>query len=102
MASYLDKINQEKMSTESGKIAFCLELLKRYPKLGYELHKDIHGKGIALYDDYSLRECNDAFVYEISRPVEFKPNRYLVKYVMVDLDWETSRQMLDAQPWLYI
>ena len=102
MASYQDKINQRKMSTESGRIAFAIELLHRIPKLRFELYKDIRGHGIPLFDDVSLRSCHDAFLYEISKPVEYKANRYLVKYVHMDMSWEDTKRMLDAQPWMYI
>lgn len=105
MASYLNKINQKKMTTESGKIAYCIELIKRY---GYDLLRDerdiinFTDDPIELFDDISIRSLRDAFIYEVSKPVLYKSNRYWCKYVQVGLDWEGTKKMLDAQPWFYL
>ena len=94
MASYQDKINQRKMSTESGRIAFAIDLMNRLPyKDRIELHDDLYGIGIPLYEDIWVRRCKDAAVYEVAYGNSNK-------YVPMFLTWEEMKMVLDAQPWL--
>lgn len=105
MASYQDKLNQRLMETESGKIAWCIRFIESgvpgmYFKEDY--YEDLRDGEIKLFDDISLRQSSDCLIYEIYRPVEFKANRYLCKYVQQRMSYEWYVTMLDAQPWQYI
>ena len=94
MASYQDKINQRKMSTESGKIAFAIDLMERLPfRDRRDLINDLHGTGVPLFDDVSVRRCKDALVYEVS-------NANSLKYIPLFLTWDEMKDVLDAQPWM--
>lgn len=94
MASYQDKINQRKMSTESGRIAFAIDLMERLPYRDRRgLHDDLRGAGVPLFDNVSVRRCKDASVYEIS-------NAGCTKYVPDYLTWDEMKDVLDAQPWI--
>ena len=105
MASYKDKINQKRMATESGKIAWAIEFIERGGtfrfRKDWQLALNTHNV-VELFDDICMRACQDCFAYEIFKPVEFKPNRYLCKYVQTGMHYEDCVKMLDAQPWLYI
>ena len=94
MASYRDKVNQKKMETESGKIAFAIELLERDYKMKYEARKHT----IALYDNYALsREGLLSWcVYKVGDFDDW------YKIVPMDVDWEVCKSVLEAQPWKYL
>lgn len=100
MASYRDKKNQEKMSTESGKIAWCIEWLQnlKYDEFD-EYFRDY--KELALYDDVSIWPARDAAVWTVCKPVKYKGNRFWFKYVPQWLTWKQTKNVLDAQPWQY-
>ena len=105
MASYSDKINQKRMSTESGKIAWCIWFIESDGKFGFK--KDIllalrKSEEIPLFDNVFLRKSKSEFIYIISKPVDYKPNRYLCKYVQQNMIYDECVAMLDAQPWQYI
>ena len=100
MASYRDKINQRKLSTESGRIAFAIELLDK----NYKIRKDwreelLKHKSIEIYDGIYVYE--DHNVWWIWKPVDYKPNRSYTKIVPVYESFEVMRDVLDAQPWQY-
>lgn len=100
MASYQDKINQKRMSTESGKIAWCIDFMQ-HPPLNFnnDYYEELRN-GIDLFDDISVYE--DGFVYVVWRPVHSKGNRYLNKYLQISMSYDQMVKMLDAQPWQYI
>ena len=98
--SYRAKINEQKLSTESGKIAFAIDLLERMHELRNERWDAELGNDTPLYDGIVIR--GSGFVWEVWKPVECKPNRYYVKYVQQWLTYDGAKKMLDAQPWQYI
>ena len=105
MASYRDKTNQKKMSTESGKIAWCIQFIESSEMFRFK--KDIllalrKSEEIPLFDNVYLRMSKSEFIYIISKPVDCKPNRYLCKYVQQYMLYDACVAMLDAQPWQYI
>ena len=104
MASYRDKINQKQMETESGKIAWSIIFIERESwSLMKEEYRNLRTGGIIdLFDGYSLWESKDCGVYVISKPVEYKGNRYWRKYVQQGMYYDEMVRMLDAQPWDYI
>lgn len=100
MASYQDKINQKRMSTESGKIAWCINYIQHPPlEFKNDYYKELKN-GINLFDDVSVFETT--YVYVISRPVRDKANRYLFKYLQIGMSYDQMVEMLDAQPWQYM
>lgn len=105
MASYRDKINQKQMSTESGKIAWCIQFIEsggsfRFRK-DWQLALRKH-ESIVLFDDVYMRQSNGEFLYVIIKSVDYKPNRYLCKYVQTGMFYDQYVNMLEAQPWQYI
>jgi hypothetical protein len=100
MASYRDKINQRKLSTESGRIAFAIELLEHNYKICKDWRKDLsEHKPVEIYDGIYIYK--DTYVWVISTPVDYKPNRYYVEVVPIFSNHEVMRDVLDAQPWQY-
>ena len=91
MASYRDKINKEKMKTESGKIAFSIELLERDYKMTSEARKHT----IALYDNYALsREGILSWcVYKVTDAEDY------YKIVPSECGYDECRSILEAQSW---
>ena len=54
MSSYRDKINEEKLGTFEGKIAWSIEYLESHPKMMLEAMRDMqkkHTKEIELFDN---------------------------------------------------
>lgn len=100
MASYRDKINQRKLSTESGRIAFAIELLENNYKICKDWRKDLaEHKPVEIYDGIYIYK--DTYVWVIYKPVDYKPNRYYEKVVPILSNYEVMRDVLDAQPWQY-
>ena len=95
MASYRDKENQKKMATESGKIAFALELMDRYPDL-----KPKFGVTVDLYDGYSAVE--DTFIWIVYKHNSMGDCWYKVVPRNSYLWFEVMRDVLSAQPWQYL
>ena len=98
MASYLDKQNQKKMATESGKIAFALELMDRYPDL-----KPKFGVTVELYDGYSAVE--DTWVWVIYKHNGLGDCWYKVvpnHEGSMALWFESTKGVLEHQPWVYL
>lgn len=94
MASYRDKINQKKMETESGKIAFYIEELERDYKKVSEAKKHT----IKLFDNYALsREGILSWcVYRVTDAED------CYKIVPTDCGYEECRSILEAQSWRYL
>lgn len=102
MASYRDKINQKKMATESGKIAWCIQFIEHPPlEFKTDYYDDLLDGDIPLFDDFLL-STGPIMIYIIYRPVEYKANRYYAKYVQQGMNYNQMVKMLDAQPWQYI
>ena len=100
MASYRNKINQKKLSTESGRIAFAIELLENNYKIRKDWRKELaEHKSIEIYGGIYVYE--DTYAWIISKPVDYKPNRYYVKVVPIFSSYDVIRDVLDAQPWQY-
>ena len=121
MASYREKLNQKQMETESGKIAWCIVWIEGH----WNWKKDLIFNGsidlfdgkyariYKLYDEnnptlteeiecnytYTLYKSGEAGVYKIIRDDRYSS---WVKYVPSDNDWETCKNVLDAQPWRYL
>lgn len=97
MASYRDKINQEKMETESGKIAFSIELMKRIRGLMPK-----RGDDVDIFDD-------EMFSYSLERDTmawyAYRSDHYgetWVKVLPVYSTYEIHVNVLEAQPWVLI
>ena len=105
MASYRDKINQKQMSTESGKIAWAIEYIHRCGSFRFKkdwlLTLNKH-EGLQLFDNVSVYRSKSEFIYVIVKPVDYKPNRYLCKYIQTNMTYDQMVKMLDAQPWDYV
>ena len=100
MASYREKTNQKKLSTESGKIAWAINWIETHPDLKYDVMTA--DEETELYDGVSIWHSHDCSVWVVAKVVPYKANRYWAKYVQSGLFWEEAKTMLDAQPWLYI
>lgn len=95
MASYRDKINQEKMETESGKIAFSIELMKHirglFPK---------RGDRVDIFDSekfhYSVER--DSLAWYVYLDNDYGETSY--KVLPVFSNYETLVDVLEAQPWI--
>lgn len=100
MASYRDKINQKCMSTESGKIAWCINFMQHPPlEFKNDYYNDLR-HGIALFDNVSVFESE--YVYVVSKAVPYKANRYMFKYLQIGMTYDQMVDMLEAQPWQYM
>ena len=105
MASYRDKLNQRQMVTESGKIAWCIQFIEGCGK--WKFKKDWimtlrKHEALPLFDNVYLRESDCESIYVIFKPLAYRPNAYLCKYVQTDMTYDQYVDMLDAQPWQYI
>lgn len=95
MASYRDKVNQEKMETESGKIAFSIELMKRirglFPK---------RGDKVDIFDSekYSYSIERDSLAWYIYLVNNYGETSY--KVLPIFSNYETNVDILEAQPWI--
>ena len=104
MASYRDKINQEQLETESGKIAWCIVWMEGH----WPWKKDFYLNGCLDLFDGSSEECH--YSYKLYKSKE--PGAYILvrsdafsdwsKIVPTDCDWLVYKNVLDAQPWSYI
>lgn len=97
MASYRDKINQEKMATESGKIAFSIELMKQIRGL-------MPKRGVSVY---IFDEENFSYSLELDTMAwyAYRADNYgnaWFKVLPEFSSYETHVKVLDAQPWVYI
>ena len=95
MASYRDKVNQEKMETESGKIAFSIELMKHirglFPKRGDRVDIFNNEK-----NSYSVER--DSLAWYIYRINNYGETFY--KVLPAFSNYETHVDVLEAQPWI--
>ena len=94
MASYRDKVNQRKMETESGKIAFAIELLER----DYKMKNEARQHTIALYDNYALSR-EGVLSWCVYKVTDFDD---CYKIVPMDAGWKVTKAVLEAQPWSYL
>lgn len=97
MASYRDKINQEKMETESGKIAFSIELMNRIRGLMPKRDEKVD-----IFD-------SEMFSYWLERDTlswyAFKADKYgdtWLKVLPVYSIYKTQVDVLEAQPWILV
>ena len=98
MASYREKQIQKMTETESEKIAYYLNALKCG---GIKSMKAFaNGKSVNLFDNVSAYE--QSLLYHIYKPVEDKPNRFLMKVVWMYSSYDEMVTMLDSQNWQYI
>ena len=91
MASYRDKINQRKLETESGKIAFAIEMIDRDWKLKCEARRNT----LELYDGYSI-ESDGSLSWVINK---FENGEDYYKILPKDSTYSVYESVLNAQPW---
>lgn len=96
MASYKTKILNEKCNTESGRIAYAIELLEN----NYHIMRDwLKETNIPLFDDVSVYRQPECWV--VWKPVEMKANRCWSKIIPLYCMYDEMVRVLDAQTWHY-
>ena len=99
MASYRDKINEEKLDTIDGKIAWAIEYLETHLKMRVEIRRDISkrkNKEIEIFDNITIEE--DTLTWIVWKHVDpgYKP---LYKIVPKFSWYDEMRSVLEAQTW---
>lgn len=95
MASYRDKINQEKLSTESGRIAFAIQILNNPTRYGLKWNEFIKDGIIAIYDGIRVEKAPIGIYVEKWSEQYFD---WMYKIVR-GIDYDEDVAMLNAQTW---